>query len=332
MSFRRVLPSAAAVLAIAGCVVVAVGMSRAVGSEPAASPSTAVSTDDSSTSYGYLRQLPLAASTDDSTSTPSASTTTAAKPAPPATRSTTPVPNASSTYLPQSAAPPPAAKPPAAQPPATTTAVKAAKPAPVTGRALPLDYSTGSATRVITVVARSTGSTTATVQAWDKAPGGGWLPRGSAISAYIGSDGMTPTPSESRSATPMGSFTLTQAFGSYENPGTGLPYFQTTPDDYWISDAGARYNTHQRCSSCGYNDGINERLLYAQPYYRYAVVIDYNTPNAGVVRQGAGSAFFLHVANGAPTAGCVAIAQSSLVPLMKWLTPSAHPRILIGTG
>jgi len=62
------------------------------------------------------------------------------------------------------------------------------------------------------------------------------------------------------------------------------------------------------------------------------VVIDYNTRNApGGVRQGAGSAFFLHVTDGSATAGCVAIPQSRLVPLMRWLTPAAHPRILIGT-
>ncbi len=42
------------------------------------------------------------------------------------------------------------------------------------------------------------------------------------------------------------------------------------------------------------------------------MVIDYNTANApGGVRQGAGSAFFLHVAVGAPTEGCVAIDAAS---------------------
>jgi L,D-peptidoglycan transpeptidase YkuD (ErfK/YbiS/YcfS/YnhG family) len=62
-----------------------------------------------------------------------------------------------------------------------------------------------------------------------------------------------------------------------------------------------------------------------------SVVIDYNTRNApGGVRQGAGSAFFLHVTDGAPTAGCVAVPEAKLVSLMRWLTPAAHPRILIG--
>ena len=50
-----------------------------------------------------------------------------------------------------------------------------------------------------------------------------------------------------------------------------------------------------------------------------------------VVRQGAGSAFFLHVAVGAPTAGCVSIPADQLVRILHWLAPDRHPRILIGT-
>jgi len=134
----------------------------------------------------------------------------------------------------------------------------------------------------------------------------------------------------------MGSFTLTQAFGYDGDPGTNLPYFKTTLADYWISDAGSKYNTHQRCPSTNtgcYDDGTNERLATETPYYNYAVVIDYNTRNApGGVKAGRGSAFFLHVTDGQPTAGCVAIPQSRLVPIMRWLTPSTHPRILIGTA
>jgi L,D-peptidoglycan transpeptidase YkuD (ErfK/YbiS/YcfS/YnhG family) len=208
-------------------------------------------------------------------------------------------------------------------------------PAKPRGQSLPLRYSTGSATRVITVTAHSTRSTTATLQAWTKAAGGGWLKYGSALTAHVGSDGLSPHPSESRSATPIGSFTLTQAFGHDSDPGTSLPYFKTTSADWWISHPGKYYNTHQRCtsSSCpSHPTSADEHLYYETPYYNYAVVIDYNTRNApGGVRAGAGSAFFLHVTDGHPTAGCVAIPQSRLVTLMRWLSPTTHPRILIGT-
>jgi L,D-peptidoglycan transpeptidase YkuD (ErfK/YbiS/YcfS/YnhG family) len=188
---------------------------------------------------------------------------------------------------------------------------------------------------VITVVAASTSSKTATLQAWDKI-NGGWVKHGAAVSAYVGSAGLSSHPSESVSATPIGSFALTRAFGSLTNPGTAISYHQTTSADWWISQYGGAYasiyNTMQTCSSsCPFNQGDpNEHLASITPEYRYAVVIEYNT-TAPVV-QGGGSAFFLHVANGAPTAGCVAIPQASLVAIMQWLNPAAAPRILIGVG
>lgn len=199
------------------------------------------------------------------------------------------------------------------------------------GRALPLRYSTGTATRAITVTAASTHSTVATLQAWTKAAGGGWFRYGSAVTAHVGADGLSSSPSEFRSATPIGSFTLTQAFGYYANPGTSLRYFRTNSADWWISEPGSLYNTHQHCwSGCPFTQGDpNEHLYYERPFYNYAVVI--NTPS-GAAAYPHGSAFFLHVTDGTPTAGCVAIPQSKLVSLMQWLTPGAHPRILIGVG
>jgi L,D-peptidoglycan transpeptidase YkuD (ErfK/YbiS/YcfS/YnhG family) len=210
-----------------------------------------------------------------------------------------------------------------------------ARPSAHAGRSLPLRFSTGSARQVITVVAAWTGSTTAVLQAWTAVGGGRWVRHGSAILAHVGVQGLTTSPTESRSATPIGSFTLTAAFGYYADPGTRLPYLKTTPADWWVSQSGPLYNTHQRCSSsCNFVQGWpNEHLYYEIPAYDYAVVIDYNTANAGKVTQGAGSAFFLHVTDGsATTAGCVAIPQDSLVSLMQWLNPADHPRILIGTG
>ncbi|MGH3417247.1 MAG: L,D-transpeptidase family protein [Actinocrinis sp.] len=204
---------------------------------------------------------------------------------------------------------------------------------------LPLSYSTGSATQVITVTAGSTDTTTATLQPWTKTAGGTWVRHGSSVLAHVGADGLTNSMSEFISATPMGSFSLTQAFGRLSNPGTPLPYFRTTPADWWISQAGPVYNTHQRCTSgsdgngCGYK-APSEHLYYETPYYNYAVVIDYNTRNAGPVVQNGGSAVFLHVyppGTGA-TAGCVSIPQQNLVPIMQWLNPSEHPRILIGVA
>ena len=218
--------------------------------------------------------------------------------------------------------------------PASSSSVRPVAPQSA-ARRLPLEFPTGSATQVVTVVATNTQATTAMLQMWNKADGG-WDPVGPSVTADIGRNGMTAHESEGAKAAPIGSFTLTQAFGKDSDPGTALPYFQTTPDDWWISEPGPLYNAHQNCASdCAFNTASgnpNEHLYYETPYYNYAVVIDYNTANAGPVVQGAGSAFFLHVTTGKPTLGCVAIPTSALLPLMRWLDPADHPRILIGTA
>ena len=226
----------------------------------------------------------------------------------------------------------PAATSTSRRPQPSATSAPAKKPSGRRGRALPLTFGTGAARQVITVVAPSTGSTRAILQAWRKVSGG-WKAVGPRVDAWVGSDGLSKHPSESRSATPIGSFTLTQAFGHDPDPGTSLRYVRTTPADWWISQPGPLYNTRQRCASdCAFNRGDpNEHLYFETPYYDYAAVIDYNTRNApGGVHQGAGSAFFLHVTVGAPTAGCVSIAKDQLVRILRWLAPAQHPRTLIG--
>ncbi|PZS31903.1 MAG: hypothetical protein DLM59_09125 [Pseudonocardiales bacterium] len=202
--------------------------------------------------------------------------------------------------------------------------------AAVRASGLPLSAATYDATQVITVVAASPASTGGTLQAWDRTAGG-WVPRGPAVHAYLGDQGITTHPSETRSATPAGSFTLTQAFGRAGDPGTALPYFRTDSSDWWVTDVTSRsYNTHYRCSSaCPFDTGLGENLYRAGFLYTYAVVIDYNRRP---VTPGAGSAFFLHVTEFKPTTGCVSIPQASLVSIMRWLSPSAHPRIIMGVA
>jgi L,D-peptidoglycan transpeptidase YkuD (ErfK/YbiS/YcfS/YnhG family) len=343
MSAGRVVAALTASLAVGGCAVVVFGMTDAASKPDAAASTTTVSAAPTSrpafvADAAGMAQDPIATARPAAPTSAASSAARAATPVAPVPVAVVPTTSAARTAPATIPATPTVAAPRAAARPAARPAAKPAprRAAPVThaapkatGQRLPLRYSTGSATRVITVTARSHGSTTASLQAWTKVTGG-WKKYGSAVTAHVGAQGIG-TASESSSHTPQGGFTLTQAFGRRADPGTNLPYFKTTPSDYWISDAGRLYNTHQRCASCGYNDGANERLYYETPYYNYAVVIDYNTRNApGGVHKGRGSAFFLHVTDGRSTAGCVAIPQARLVPLMKWLTPSAHPRILIG--
>ena len=244
----------------------------------------------------------------------------------------TPTITASSSSAP-STTPSSSARPTATHPPQPVARVSRSSSAVPVHAGLPLAYPTGSAREVVTVTAASTADTTAVLRTWTETASG-WTQVGPDVAAHLGTDGMSPTPSETQTATPMGSFTLTQAFGHDADPGTRLPYHLTTPADWWISQPGRLYNTMQECTSaCPFIQGDpNEHLYYETPYYDYAVVIDYNTADAGPIRQGAGSAFFLHVSVGAPTSGCVSIAADQLVRILRWLDPAQHPRILIGVG
>jgi L,D-peptidoglycan transpeptidase YkuD (ErfK/YbiS/YcfS/YnhG family) len=327
MEAGRLISSCAALVAVVGGVVVAVGMGRANDGQANANDSF-VMPSASARSYVAASTIPTVMPADPATS--AAATTTGSATAPTSTTRATTTP---AHPAPVRAAVPKTSTAIAPTTPRThaRTSAPAHVAAPVRGGPLPVGGSTSGASRVITVVAHSYGSTTATLQAWDRAPGGGWLKHGSAIGAHVGSQGLTTSPSEFRSATPIGSFSLTQAFGALSNPGTALPYFRTDASDWWISEKNSMYNTHQRCSPssrCGFTQGDpNEHLVAETPYYNYAAVID--TPSGGAAYPH-GSAFFLHVTDGAPTAGCVAIPQSSLVSLLRWLAPSAHPRIIIG--
>ena len=60
--------------------------------------------------------------------------------------------------------------------------------------------------------------------------------------------------------------------------------------------------------------------------YRYAAQIGWNL----VRTPGAGSAIFLHVTTGGPTAGCVAVGKRQVVDLLRWLAPTLGPRIVMG--
>ena len=316
MATARVLSTTAVLAVIAGCAALVLAMASTTPSTPSAAESALPTT----TTQHLIPALPTDSGPTDSGPTPSASATPDS-PAPASSSTTAPVVQ------------PPAKAAASAQPPAAPRANPPAQPL-ATGQALPLGSGTGAATQVITVVGSSTSATTAVLQAWDRAPGGGWLPHGGSMTAHVGADGLSTQPSEFRSATPIGSFTLTQAFGRNANPGTALPYFQTTPADWWISQPGPLYNTHQSCSAnCQFTQGApNEHLAAVGAVYNYAVVIDYNTANTGPPRQNAGSAFFLHVTDGTATAGCVSIPQANLVSIMQWLTPAAQPHILIGVG
>ena len=219
--------------------------------------------------------------------------------------------------------------------PSASTAGRPSSPAPSgtpagpSGRGLPLGVDPGSSTQVVTVVAASAGATTAKLTAWQRGADG-WTPVVGPVTARVGSAGVGRA-SESTTRTPAGTFPMTEAFGRAGNPGTALRYRLVDGDDWWVSDVNSsHYNQYAQCApgTCDFNEAAGENLYAAGGVYAQAVVIDYNRGGT----PGAGSAYFLHVTNGAPTAGCVAIDAGSLVTIMRWLDPGARPLISIGVG
>ncbi|HEX4728939.1 MAG TPA: hypothetical protein VH298_14140 [Jatrophihabitans sp.] len=181
--------------------------------------------------------------------------------------------------------------------------------------------------QVVTVRSNSASATTAQLDLWQLKPTGGYSHVAGPVGAYVGELGMG-TAHEGIARTPVGVFGLSQAFGNQPNSGTRLPYFQAGPADWWDGESGTpAYNTHVHQGPAP--GPASENLYYAGAVYAHAVVIDYNR---FPVVAGAGSAFFLHVTNNQPTAGCVAISAYALNVVMRWLDPALHPVISIGVG
>lgn len=135
------------------------------------------------------------------------------------------------------------------------------------------------------------------------------------------------SPGDGVHRTPVGTFTFDQAFGRQPNPGTKMPYFQATNQDWWDEDARSpTYNTHVRRS--GSPSSIAENLYDSGPVYDYAVNITVNPQRI----PGRVAGIFLHVTDGNPTWGCVAIGRDEMRSVLRWLDPAAAPQITIGVG
>ena len=127
--------------------------------------------------------------------------------------------------------------------------------------------------------------------------------------------------------TPSGVYGFDFMFGVAPDPGVRFPYRRATSRMAWDDDpASPLYNTwvdldRQRA-------GSEPEPMYVSPAYDHGAVIAYNTART----PGLGSAIFLHVSTGAPTAGCVSLPAGQLVQILRWLDPGRDPRIVMTVG
>jgi L,D-peptidoglycan transpeptidase YkuD (ErfK/YbiS/YcfS/YnhG family) len=225
--------------------------------------------------------------------------------------------------------------PPTAAAPTTTTTVPAATTLPRTTPAPEIATATdqaldraGAAGQVVVVTAERYGSTTATLTAYQR-EGGGWRQAFGPWAARVGTRGLAP-PGEKREGdgrTPSGVYGFEFFFGVAPDPGVRFPYRQVTPRIVWDDDPiSPLYNTwvdldRQRA-------GPTPEPMYVSPAYDHGAVIAYNTDRT----PGLGSAIFLHVSTGGPTAGCVSLPAGQLVEVLRWLDPAKAPKIVLGVS
>ena len=205
----------------------------------------------------------------------------------------------------------------------------------------------GPAEQLIVVNAPHWHSTVGTLRAYERR-NGTWVKVISSTRALLGSHGMKIASKrrQSTGTTPAGTFAIPTMFGRQPNPGTQMPYVQVDRNDAWTYNpkVPSTYNVFQTVNRGWWKYSYYvERLWEYGKQYNYVAVLDYNLPT-GTITTGpdgvnrtdtpadtkAGGGIFLHVSNGTRTAGCIAIAESTMREITKWLDPAKHPRIVIG--
>ena len=185
--------------------------------------------------------------------------------------------------------------------------------------------------QVVTVRVANSRATVAVLEVWARTATG-YVRVAGPWQARVGRSGVGRG-HEGSGRTPAGVFPLGTGFGvGTRDPGSRLGWFTADTRDWWASDvlSPSTYNRHVRCrrSACPFRTRHAEQLVTYPRAYRYAMLIGYNTPPR--VRVGAGSAFFVHVGTGGPTAGCVSLPSGRVVWLLRRMKPGAVVSIGVG--
>jgi L,D-peptidoglycan transpeptidase YkuD (ErfK/YbiS/YcfS/YnhG family) len=137
-------------------------------------------------------------------------------------------------------------------------------------------------------------------------------------------------------ATPIGVYRFgSTIYGNKPDPG-GLrySYHRLVCGDWWDEDPySSEYSrfVHVPCGTTPSFAAWSEPLWTETLAYPYLAVIDFNTDPVTGGANAPGSGIFLHGWMSAPTEGCVALPVSRLLAVLRWLRPSQHPMIEIGT-
>ena len=179
--------------------------------------------------------------------------------------------------------------------------------------------------QLVTVVAASYRATQAELTAYRRVDGR-WRRVFGPWTAWIGRNGMAPPGAkrEGDGRTPSGTFGFGFFFGVDPDPGVLFPYRRIHAYDFWDDDpASPLYNLWVDADRA--SPGADPEPMDVSAY-DYGAVIAYNTART----PGLGSAIFLHINIGTPTAGCVTLPAGELLEILRWLNPAGSPRITMG--
>ncbi|WP_244178962.1 L,D-transpeptidase family protein [Streptomyces rubellomurinus] len=154
-----------------------------------------------------------------------------------------------------------------------------------------------------------------TVVLWTRTPEGRWL-AGETWQGHNGKNGWTTDHNQGDLRSPVGVFSLTDAGGRKDNPGSKLPYDK----DPSFVVSGTGFFGDQLAGSFDYVVAINyNRVAGSSP-------LDMRRP----MGAGKGGGIWLHVDHDGPTHGCVSIPEDKMAQLIRTLDPAAHPVVVMG--
>jgi L,D-peptidoglycan transpeptidase YkuD (ErfK/YbiS/YcfS/YnhG family) len=188
---------------------------------------------------------------------------------------------------------------------------------------------TAKSTQLITVIAPTLRSQHATLEFFVRRGGCFRLADGP-YSADVGLNGLSAHHHEGDDTTPLGLFGFQSTmYGVLPNPGVAYSYHRLVCGDWWDEQSSSALYNHFVHVTCGTKPpfgGGSEALWETVPSYDYFAVIAYNRHP---IVPGKGSAIFLHVSTGQPTAGCVSLPVGDLLRVLRALRPNMKPLIYL---
>lgn len=167
-----------------------------------------------------------------------------------------------------------------------------------------------------------------------------WIEEEKPISVSLGSSGlawgiglhplmdkMGPKKMEGDKKSPAGVFPLGTVFGFLPSSSTRnlkMSYLPLNASIEAIDDSSSRYYNQIVDTKEVVIDWTSSEKMGKEPLYFWGAVIEHNFPNPQPM---AGSAIFLHIwrEEKAPTFGCTAMSEETLVKVLHWLDGAKHP-------